>query len=570
MSGLLSRFSIRSKLLAGFALVLCGTVGLGLFAVQRLDGVNAAATDLRDNWLPATRALGDMGRFAEKMRVKQALQADATTAEDRSSLADTINNQSTLFEDSFRQYMATIDLDPPDIIVEERGLAETMRSTWNAYKVMSKKYQDLLDHGTHEQAVAFSFHEIAAGMDAFRQAINADLDFQIREGKRAGDRAATLGSSAHVLILVALGAMAMLCIGAGWSLIRGISTPIGEMTIAMRRLSDRDMSSEIPGIGRGDEIGAVAAAVLVFKENMIRVGKLAGEQEEMKIAASAARKTELNKTAQAFEAKVGGLIGILSSGATELQATAQSMSSTATRTNQQASTVAAAAEEASAGVQTVAAAAEELTSSIREIGHQVAQSATISCKSVADTRRTDTIVRALAEAAQKIGQIVEMISNIAGQTNLLALNATIEAARAGDAGKGFAVVASEVKSLATQTAKATEEIGGQIRQVQSATAEAVEAIKAISSTIEEVSTIATTIASAMEEQGAATSEISRNVQQTAASTKEVTVNIAGVSQAASDTGAAASQVLGAAGDLSKQAEQLTAEVRSFLAGVRAA
>ena len=220
-------------------------------------------------------------------------------------------------------------------------------------------------------------------------------------------------------------------------------------------------------------------------------------------------------------------------------------------------------------MQTVAAAAEELTSSIYEITRQVAQSAAITQKAVGDTRRTDTLVRALAEGAQRIGQVVDMISNIAGQTNLLALNATIEAARAGEAGKGFAVVASEVKSLATQTARATDEIGAQIRQIQSATTEAVEAIKAISATIEEVSTIATTIASAVEEQGAATLEISRNIQQTAASTQAVANTIAGVSQAANDTGAAANQVLGAAGGLSQQAEQLNAEMSTFLAGVRA-
>jgi methyl-accepting chemotaxis protein len=292
--------------------------------------------------------------------------------------------------------------------------------------------------------------------------------------------------------------------------------------------------------------------------------------KELVASAAAAQKTAMSQTADAFEAKVGSLVSMLSSGATELQATAQSMSATATQTNQQATTVAAAAEEASAGVQTVAAAAEELTSSIHEIGRQVAQSAKITAKAVEDARRTDTIVRALADGAQKIGDVVQLITNIAAQTNLLALNATIEAARAGDAGKGFAVVASEVKSLATQTARATEEIGAQIAQIQSATGEAVKAIKAIGATIDEVNVIASNIASAVEEQGAATAEIARNVQQTAASTQEVTAIIAGVSRAANDTGAAAGQVLGAASDLSRQAEQLTNEVNNFVVGVRAA
>ncbi len=221
-------------------------------------------------------------------------------------------------------------------------------------------------------------------------------------------------------------------------------------------------------------------------------------------------------------------------------------------------------------MQTVASAAEQLTASISEISRQVLQSSRITERAVADARRTDTVVRALSDGAQKIGDVVGLITSIAGQTNLLALNATIEAARAGDAGRGFAVVASEVKNLAQQTAKATDEIGAQIGQIQTATGEAVEAIRAITGVIEEVSTIATAIASAVEQQGAATAEIARNVQQTAVSAHEVTSNIAGVSQAANDTGAAAAQVLSAAEGLSRQAATLTDEVNEFAAGIRAA
>jgi methyl-accepting chemotaxis protein len=286
--------------------------------------------------------------------------------------------------------------------------------------------------------------------------------------------------------------------------------------------------------------------------------------------ATADQKIAMNRTADAFETKVGKLVSMLSLDATKLQATAHSMSVTATQTNQQATTVAAAAEEASAGVQTVAAAAEQLTASIQEIGRQVTQSTKITGKAVEDTRRTDKIVRALADGALKIGDVVQLITGIAAQTNLLALNATIEAARAGDAGKGFAVVASEVKSLAGQTAKATEEIGAQIRQIQDATGEAVQAIQAIGATIGEVNVIASNIAAAVEEQGAATAEIARNVQRTASSTQEVTATIAGVSHTANDTGTAAGQVFGAATGLSQQAEQLTNEVNKFVVGIRAA
>jgi methyl-accepting chemotaxis protein len=357
-----------------------------------------------------------------------------------------------------------------------------------------------------------------------------------------------------------------LALGVGFSITR----PIGRLADAMRRIAGGALDHAVPDRQRRDEIGRMAGAVQVFKDNMIRTEELAAEAETFKRIAAADQKAALTQTADAFERKIGNLAGLLSNSAADLQSTAQSMASTATETNQQATTVAAAAAETSLGMQTVASAAEELTASIGEISRQVAQSAKVTGKAVEDAHRTDAIVRALAEGAQKIGQVVELISSIAGQTNLLALNATIEAARAGDAGKGFAVVASEVKSLAQQTARATQDIGMQIAQIQSATAEAVQAIEGIGATIADVNTIATAIAAAVEEQGSATAEISRNVQQTSASTREVTANIAGVNQAANETGSAAERVLGAASGLAKQADALTAEVSTFVRGVRAA
>ncbi len=370
-------------------------------------------------------------------------------------------------------------------------------------------------------------------------------------------------------ILLVLGVSLAGIILLGWCAGRGVSGPIGALERVMRRLAEGDTAAEVPGLTRRDEIGDMARAVRVFKENGIERERLAAEQQS-EHAAKAQRALHLEKLVRAFEDKVGSLVGMVASSATELEATAREMSSTAGQTDQQAATVAAAAEEASAGGQSVASAAEQLTASIAEISRQMAQAATVTGKATEDARRTDGIVRALADSARKIGDVVQLITNIAGQTNLLALNATIEAARAGEAGKGFAVVASEVKGLAQQTARATEEIAAQINQIQGATDEAVSAIQGIARIIGEISAIATAVASAVEEQGAATAEIARTVQQTAVSTQEVTVNIANVSQAAGDTGAAASQVLSAAGGLSKQAEQLSSEVNGFVAEVRAA
>lgn len=374
---------------------------------------------------------------------------------------------------------------------------------------------------------------------------------------------ATHSALAALVVILSAGLLSAVVIS------RVAARPLVVLASAISKLAAGDKTIQIPCRSNADELGDMARAVEVFRINMIKADE-AASAELVERLAKEERARLLEALVRAFEVKIGSLVAMLSSGSNELQTTAQSMSSTAGTTNQQATMVAAAAEEASVGVQTVAAAAEELSASISEISRQVTHSSIITNRAVADAQRTNAIVQTLSEGAQKIGQVVGLITNIAGQTNLLALNATIEAARAGDAGKGFAVVASEVKSLAQQTAKATEEIGTQVAEIQSATKEAVDAIRAIVVTITEVSSIAMSIAAAVEQQGAATGEIARNVQQTAQAAQDVTLNIGGVSQAANDTGAAAGQVLGAAGGLSRQSEQLAAEVDSFVASVRAA
>ena len=288
--------------------------------------------------------------------------------------------------------------------------------------------------------------------------------------------------------------------------------------------------------------------------------------EEGKITAQ----NKLNELAKNFEGSVKGIVDTVSSAATELQSSAQSMSATAEETSRQSTAVAAASEEASTNVQTVASATEELSASVAEISRQVTQSTQIAAKAVADAQATNRTVENLDAAAKKIGEVVQLISDIASQTNLLALIATIEAARAGEAGKGFAVVASEGKSLANQTARATEDIGAQIRAIQSEVGQSVTAIKGIGATIQEISEISTAIATAVEEQGAATQEIARNVQQAAAGTQEVSTNITGVTQAAGETGQAAGQVLSAAEELGRQSNVLQKQVDQFIASIRAA
>ncbi|WP_050627625.1 methyl-accepting chemotaxis protein [Bradyrhizobium viridifuturi] len=379
-------------------------------------------------------------------------------------------------------------------------------------------------------------------------------------------------SAARFSFVIALiGLLAVSAVSAGLIVVvrRRILNPIAALTGRMSRLAAGEVAETIPGAARNDEIGAMAAAVQVFKDNRIEADRLATEKEaENDVKMRRAR--VLDDLTRAFEAKVTELVGGLSAASSVMEDTAQSMSATAAATNRQASVVAAASDQTSTNVQTVASATEELTSSISEIARQVATSTEIAARAVDHARRTGDTARSLAEGAQKIGDVVTLIQSIAAQTNLLALNATIEAARAGEAGRGFAVVASEVKSLAGQTAKATTEISEQITAIQTASDETVTAIRSVVDVITEIDQIGTAIAAAIEEQGSATKEISRSVQEAARGTQEVNSNISGVQRAADDTGAAATQVLGAAEQLSTQSKDLAGQVNRFLSDVRAA
>lgn len=351
---------------------------------------------------------------------------------------------------------------------------------------------------------------------------------------------------------------------------RAVSRPIINMTTTMEKLAGGDLQVTVPGIGTTDEVGQMADAVQVFKDSAIEVERLKSEQEENDRRATEEKKAAMKELADKFEASVGNVVSTVVDSANGMQTAAQTMSETSDRTSNLTTTVAAATEEATVNVQTVASAAEELSSSITEISRQVSQSSGITQRAVTQAGTTNTTVRGLAEAAQKIGEVVSLINDIAAQTNLLALNATIEAARAGDAGKGFAVVASEVKSLANQTAKATEEIADQINGMQEVTSETVNAIESIGATISEVNEIAGTIAAAVEEQGAATQEIARNVSEAAEGTQEVSRNIVDVTKATEESGASAKGVLESVGELTKQADILRNEVNSFLGEVRSA
>ena len=361
-------------------------------------------------------------------------------------------------------------------------------------------------------------------------------------------------------LVVAMVAIFLIAIAA-----RGIARPIRKCADFANGIATGDFEQSL-AIEQADEVGVLAGAL---RKMLADLKRSIAQRAEDQAKAESDRRQALNEMATQFESSVGGMVNGVSSAATDLQLTAQSMSATAEQTSRQSTAVAAASEETTQNVQTVAAATEQLSASIREIGKQVGESTRIVGDAVNQAGETNAKVQGLSDAAEKIGEVVRLINDIAGQTNLLALNATIEAARAGEAGKGFAVVASEVKALATQTARATEEIATQVRAIQDATANSALAIQTITTTINRVNEISTTIASAIQEQDAATQEISRNVQQAAQGTTEVSSNITNVTTAAQDTGTAAGQVLQAATELGKTGTLLKSQVDQFLRTVRA-
>ncbi|MFT3941434.1 methyl-accepting chemotaxis protein [Rhodopseudomonas sp.] len=351
----------------------------------------------------------------------------------------------------------------------------------------------------------------------------------------------------------------------------GISRPLMRLNGALDKMAGGQLDVEIPGAARGDEIGDMAKTVVVIRENADHRAREEAEQKaHQDEVAAQQRKQEMQKLADAFEGAVGRIVEAVSSASTELEASASKMAHTAEEAEKLTAAVAGASEIATSNVQSVASATEEMASSIHEISRQVQDSSRIASSAVQQANKTNDRINQLATAAQRIGDVVDLINTIAGQTNLLALNATIEAARAGEAGRGFAVVAAEVKALAEQTAKATDEISQQISGMQAATEESVSAIKEIGTTIGQMSEISSAIASAVEQQGSATQEISRNVQQAAQGTMQVSANIADVERGAAETGMSSSQVLAAARSLSTDSAQLKTEVARFLSSVRAA
>ncbi len=562
---MLRRITIRAKLFAGFGILSLFVLGLGTFGVRGTSVINSMLVETQTKDLPKTQTIGEINDWAGRLTIslfRLALNSRDPEAVQKaeSEIRGRISEVGRLIE-KYNAYEKNED---------ESRVYANFKTHWTSYVSSIPSLLVIAREGDIEKTRKM----IDANVTTHRKLALDDAKqlygFAKASASEAADTAAqTYAWTRNFAIGAAIVAL-LVSIGLGGFIVWSIGKDCAGIIAPMQTLARGDLTAEVAGRGYPTEFGKIADAVQVFKEGMIRMRALEEETLTARLAAEEQRKAAMRDMADAFERAVGGIVGLVSSSATELQATAQQMTATAQETASQSTTVAAAAEEASTNVNTVATAAEELGSSVQEIGRQVTGSAHLAQAAVGEADQTAHLVQALSQNAARIGDMVGMISGIAGQTNLLALNATIEAARAGAAGRGFAVVASEVKALAEQTAKATEEIARQIGEVQGVTAQAVTAIGGITGRIREIDSVATSIAAAVEEQGAATQEIVRNVAQASAGANEVTGNIAGVAQASEETGAAASQVLSAASELSRQSEHLGAEVARFLATVRAA
>ncbi len=555
---------ISQKLLAAFGVMLLLNILLSVFVINQMDQINSVSQTIKDKWIPAIIASASLNDKFNAIRIGTLEYAfTPADSENRAAFGKDINDD-----------LST--LDKMSAAFEPYGRIPNNKEIWAKTKERMKR---------HNTTLAQMIKEVEAGNDAKAQelallvlseqngaarglldnlvALNASL---AKDETKIGDKAFNL---ARIWVSVAAIICAVLTILLTTALTIGISRPLKKMTGTMKALAQGDTSSDIPALERHDEIGDMAQAVQVFKDNMIKADQLDAENQRAQTE-RLKRAENIAKLTQHFDQDTSETIGHVSAAASHMRNSSSSLSSAATQATRQSQTVANAARQAADNVQTVTAAAEELKASISQITMDITRASHVSEEAVQQTQQTRQIVNTLQSEANKIGEVVQLINEIADQTNMLALNATIEAARAGESGKGFAVVASEVKNLATQTTQATTDIVARVEATRAATQNAVEAIGAISHTIHSISEIAASIASAVEEQEAATGEIARNILLASDGTNDVTSNIEDVSKAVIGSGSIAQEVLEAADRLAQQSDAMRAQIQGFVQQVKTA
>ena len=539
---------IRSKILIGFSLVIFVCAAMGLYAVVSIGNVSEMTTRMYDRPFMATNfarsALNNYNQLDQTLAL-------ALLAEDAEARSAKIEEAKELLE------FTVEDLE----IVDERILSDKGRKIAAEILPLIEQNGALIERvagsGGKADDLAAIRNDMSNNMSQVLEKFTLLVEFAMEEGFKFSQQAQ---ASKTVISYVQIGALLItLAVGlaAAFFLAKIIANPVTDLTRVMTALAEGNLDTDIPGVGRKDELGLMAAAVQVFKNNAVAMRRSALERETEQRRSQRHVQNQLISLNNDLEEEIHGAVEMVVDQAGNMEMSAKGMAGDAETTNGSAEAAAKSAEQASSNVQTVAVATEQLSASISEISRQVQNSSEIASSAVQDAERADRMIQGLATAAQKIGDVVKLITDIAEQTNLLALNATIEAARAGDAGKGFAVVAAEVKNLANQTGQATEQIGEQISGIQSATEDAVKAIQTITGTIGNINEVSTAIAAAVEQQGAATAEIARNVEEAATGTADVSSNILTVNQSARSTGESANDQV-----------ELTASVRERIESMR--
>ncbi|WP_372501568.1 methyl-accepting chemotaxis protein [Tistrella mobilis] len=552
-----SKWTIGARLIVAFVALTLVIAATSVSGIAQLSVLDQAAGDLRDNRVPSLKLIARLQNAVSEHRINIS---GAIIATEDADVKDRLADAAKAAEQVGGLLTA---YEPLVTNEEERGHFEGVKVAWADYLARNEPLVADLRAGNQNEARGLF---AAANRTLLIRELDDLIEFNSAAAAASGEQTRHAAESGMSVLIAALGVGLVLAIAATLLMMRSVSTPIRRMTEAMNRLAARETGITIPGADRGDEIGAMAKSVETFRAGLIEADRLAAEQAQAQATQEAerARREELT---QGFVNRVAGIVSTLSGAAEQVRGSADALSRTAEAQSGRSTAVAAAAEQATANVQTVATAAEELSASVREVGARTAETADVSRAAVDEAGTTDNTVQDLATNAQKIGDVIELIQQIAAQTNLLALNATIEAARAGEAGKGFAVVAAEVKNLANQTARATEEIQVQIDAATSATGRTVDAIRSISGTIGKVGALTTAVASAVEEQVSATAEIARNTQQASAGTSEVLRAISGIADAAGQTGQAAAEMNTAAGELAGQTRALKQVVDEYVAAI---
>mgnify|MGYP001405763076 CR=1 FL=1 len=559
----LPRLSIKARLLAALVAIALSALSLGFSGWLLLSQSTERMADLYSHRLEPIVALQHIsGRY--QVDIAGSLQKLNSGAMDWIQTWQNVRLALSDIRDSWGAYRARpINNEDERRLVEDvdKVLAEANAAVDALLDILAKRDEDALATFRRERLT----QEIWPASDALTTLLELERDLAAKTFADNGQAFVKARSLIRSLVVVAV----VIVLLGTVTILNGVSRPLTRITAAMRAVADGDLSVAVPYVDRRDEIGLLASALEIFKENRQRAESLTAQQRE-ETERRLQRQQTVEQAIAEFDSLLSGALETLNSSAVELRATAQNMNHIADLTDTRAATVAETSQQVALNIQTLAATAEELSASIGEIGRQGAHSAQIAQNALHSAEQTNTQVQSLADAAQRIGDVVTLINDIAAQTNLLALNATIEAARAGDAGKGFAVVASEVKSLANQTAKATEEVAAQIAAIQNATHEAIGAIQNIGTTIREITEIAEVIAQQVREQSNATQEMAHNIAQTATKTQEVTQTAAEVRDSAAETGSAAGQVLSAADELAHQGVSLREEVGRFMTKLRSA